>query len=141
MKNKLTPGKKAQRTAKWARTMTKWYITYRHLNGAKWQVVDFCGPQKAEARGIVDLMAIRKDHRQSKNGLNRGDLFEIILIQTKGGSAPRPTMEDILRLSKVAKYYRAKAAVLAEWQKGKILDFFKLKGDEWHPIEPETIFG
>jgi hypothetical protein len=139
--DKLSPGRKAQHIAKWARTMTKWLVTYSRRTGAKWTVVDFGGKTKAEVRGIVDLMAIRKDHRQDKTGLKRGDLFEMILIQTKGGSAPHPTAEDIVRLAKVAKHHNAKAVILAEWRRGQKLDLFKLKGNKWQMVAPETIFG
>lgn len=83
----LAPGRKAQWTAQWARIMTKWFVTYNHRNGAMWNVVSFNGPNGSESRGIVDLLAIRKDHRSKKAGRKRGDLFEIVLIQTKGGSA------------------------------------------------------
>ena len=34
----MSPGKKAQPTAKWARTMTKWLVTYSRRTGAKWNV-------------------------------------------------------------------------------------------------------
>ena len=141
MIDKLPPWKKAHHTAKWARTMTKWLITYSRRVGAKWTVVDFGGKTKAEARGIVDLMAVRKDHRQDKAGLKRGDLLEMVLIQTKGGSAPRPTAEDIVRLAKVAKHHKAKAVILAEWRRGQKLDLFKLKGNKWQLVTPATIFG
>lgn len=137
----LSPGKKAQRTAKWARTMTKWLVTYSRQTGAKWNIVDFGGKTKSEARGIVDLMAIRKDHRQDSPGLKRGDLFEIVLIQSKGGTAPRPTVEDIVRLLRVAEYHRAKAVILAEWQRGAKLNLFRLKGNDWVPVAPPDIFG
>lgn len=139
--NRLTPGKQAQHTAKWARTMTRWFITYHQRGGARWNIVDFGGQTKAEARGIVDLMAVRKDHRSEKGAFKRGDLFEIVLIQTKGGSAPRPTLDDVARLSAVAKYYRAKAVVLVIWRRGEQLDFFKLKGTEWIEVENFEIFG
>jgi hypothetical protein len=142
MKSKaITSGKKAQHTAKWARTMTKWLITYTRRTGVRWNIVDFGGTTKAESRGIVDLLAIRKNHRDEKTGLKRGDLFDIILIQTKGGVSPRPIAEDISRLSKVAKYYKAKAVVLAEWRKGKQLELFVLKRKEWLPTAPNSIFG
>lgn len=59
----MSPGRKAHDTAKWARTMTKWLVTYTRRKGAKWTLVDFGGKRKSEARGIVDLIAIRKDHR------------------------------------------------------------------------------
>jgi hypothetical protein len=139
----LTPGRKAQHTAKWARTMTKWLITYNRRTGAKWNLVEFGGKTGAEARGIIDLIAIRKDHRKDVSGLKRGDLLDIVLIQTKGGSAPRPTEEDRVRLSKVAKHHRARAVVLAEWKRGEKLDLFKLEGTEWStaPVLAADIFG
>lgn len=141
MKSKtITPGKKALHTAKWARTMTKWLITYSRRIGVRWNIVDFGGKTSAESRGIVDLLAIRKNHRDEKAGLKRGDLFDIILIQTKSGAAQRPTMGDVSRLSKVAKYYKAKAIVLAEWRKGKKLQLFVLKRKKWLLVAPDNIF-
>ena len=137
----LSPGKKAQHTAKWARTMTKWLVTYSRRNGAKWNLVDFGGKTGAEARGIVDLMAVRKDHRNENLGFDRGDLFEIVLIQTKGGSASQPTLKDIERLLKVAEYYRAKAVVLATWRRRQQLNFCKLEGTEWKSVRASEIFG
>ena len=137
----MSPGKKAQHTAKWARTMTKWLITFSRRTGARWNVVDFGGKTKAEARGIVDLLAIRKDHRNDRIGLKRGDLFDIILIQTKGGVAPRPTPDDVARLSRVARHHRAKAIILAEWRRGEKLDLFKLERNQWQPVNPGDIFG
>lgn len=78
----VSPGKKAQHTAKWARIMTKWLVTYTQKKGAKWNLVEFGGPN-GESRGIVDIMAIRKNHKLPHPGLKRGDLFEIVLIQTE----------------------------------------------------------
>ena len=141
MLNEMSPGQKAQHTAKWARTMTKWLITYSRRKGARWNLVEFGGKSKSEARGIVDLIAIRKDHRQEGPSLKRGDLFEIVLIQTKGGSAPKPKPEDIARLKRVAKHHRASAVVLAEWKRGERLDLSVLKKNEWHPVSPGEVFG
>ena len=63
--------------------------------------------------------AIRKDTSQpSQPSLKRGDLFDIVLIQVKGGSARDPTRDDCLRLRKIAKHYRARAVALFHWQKG-----------------------
>lgn len=60
--------------------------------------MEFPGPGGGESTGIVDFMAIRKDHSQPETDpLKRGDLFEIILIQVKGGSARMPTRQDVLR--------------------------------------------
>jgi hypothetical protein len=139
----LSPGRKAQRTAKWARTMTKWLITYSRRTGARWNLVEFGGKTGAEARGIIDLIAIRKDHRKDLSGLKRGDLLDIVLIQAKGGSAPRPTKKDRARLSRVAEYHRARAVLLAEWKRGEKLDLFTLEGTEWSsvPVPPAAIFG
>jgi hypothetical protein len=137
----LCPGRKALHTAKWARTMTKWLVTYSRRTGAKWQLVEFGGKSRAESRGIVDLIAMRKNHREAAAGLKRGDLFEIVLIQTKGGSAPMPTASDIARLAKVAKYHRAKAVILAVWQRGEKLELFQLKRGRWLPVNPSEIFG
>src|SRR5262245_868219 len=114
----------AIRTARWTTIMTKWRIGFetrgRRLAkcgvkpARRWQLVGFLGPVGRESAGIVDVMAIRKDHRTSNRKFKRGDLFEIILIQIKGGGAHRPKMEDIQRLRAVAKHYRARDVVLAE---------------------------
>ena len=138
---KPSPGRKAQHTAKWARTMTKWLVTYSQRTGARWNLVEFGGKTRSESRGIVDLIAIRKDHSPGKSGLKRGDLLEIVLIQTKGGSAPRPTEEDVTRLEKVARHHRAKSIVLAEWQRGEKLSMYVLKRKRWEQVEPQEVFG
>jgi hypothetical protein len=136
----ISPGEKAHVTAKWACTMTKWLVTYSHRNGARWNVIEFEGKNKREARGVVDMMAIRKNHRKAGPGLKRGDLFEIVLIQVKGGSARRPTDKDKARLKRVAQRYKA-MIVLAEWQKRKKLALCQLKGNDWEPIAPSKVFG
>jgi hypothetical protein len=137
----LSPGKRSHHTAKWARTMTKWLISYRRRKGARWNVVDFGGRTGSEARGIVDLMAVRKDHRSDGRAFRRGDRFEIILIQTKGGSARCPTPEDRARLLRVAKHHRAESVVFASWRRGARPDLFQLEGVEWRPVSPHDVFG
>jgi len=72
---------KALRTAKWARIMTKWLISHSSKDGVKWQVVSFNGKSGQESKGIVDMIAIRKNHQASEASKYRGDMFEIILIQ------------------------------------------------------------
>jgi len=138
--NNLSPGKKAKRTGQWAKIMTKKSITYSSKGGKKWQLVSFEGPKGGESRGIVDFIAIRRDHRTNEKPLKRGDLFEIILIQAKGGSAPKPSTEEILRLSKVGEYYHAKRIILAVWQKGKDPIFYSLVVSSWKKIEPKEAF-
>lgn len=137
----MSPGRKAQHTAKWARTMTKWLITFSRRTGVRWNLVDFGGKTKSESRGVVDLLAIRKNHRHDGPGLKRGDLFDIVLIQTKGGTARHPTSDDISRLNRVARYHRANAVVLAEWRRGEKLNFSKLVRNKWQPVDPVDVFG
>jgi hypothetical protein len=60
---------------------------------------------------------------------------KIIPIQTKGGSASRPTAEDVVRLSRVAEYHGAKALVLAEWRRAKKLELFRLR---WQAVARKT---
>src|SRR5438876_11953355 len=103
MKNiELSPGQKAKRTGQWAKIMTKWLITYTNA-GKKWQLVSFDGKKGSEATGIVDFMAIRKNHdtnciKHGKYIFQPGDCFELILFQVKGGDACMPTVRDNLRL-------------------------------------------
>ena len=69
--------------------------------------------------GIVDLLAVRKDHREPRiGGTKRGDALQIILIQVKGGTAAMPTTEDSKRLWAAAKALRARHVLPASWKKG-----------------------
>ncbi len=145
-----TPQQKAARTAKWAIIMTKWAARFatRAGRGSKatvkrWQFIHFPGPAGAESRGIVDIVALRRDHRLSTE-YARGDLFEIILIQVKGGAAARPSTDDVARLRAVARRYRARDTVLASWTKGTSLEFFRLlprrTSDPWVLADPRELF-
>src|SRR5262249_10776117 len=120
--------KLAARTQRWAVTMTKVWI--RQLMSAapfpRWHFVSFTGPGGRESRGVVDLIAIRKDHK-TYEGLKRGDRFQIILIQVKGGYAANPTTDDADRLRAVARYHRAQRVLLASWKKGTPVQFFSLR--------------
>ena len=130
---------KARKEAKWAVTMTKVRIR-RIIARTRWQLVTFLGPSGGEARGIVDMMAIRKNHSDNA-GLKRGDLFELVLIQVKGGSAPLPTADDRERLRMVSIVYRAKAVILAKWKRGREVVFYQLKGDSWELVSsPAELF-
>jgi hypothetical protein len=104
--------------------------------------VSFRGPKKREFCGIVDVVAIRKDTAKTDHQILRmGDLFEIILVQIKGGSADLPDAADIERLKAVARRYHAKEVVLFEWQRGKRCKFSVLSGGTWSPSTAEAIFG
>jgi hypothetical protein len=135
----LTPAEKAILIAKWATRMTKRqiaFVTNGKRFGSKktkpvqrWQLVAFPGPADQESAGIVDLLAIRKNHKKVKRPFKRGDRFEIIVIQVKGTSGKRlnkPKKEENRRLKAVAKYYKARSVVLAEWMKGKPCQFYWL---------------
>src|SRR5438477_3576482 len=99
--------RKAANTARWAVTMSKVRIR-RVLARTHWQLVTFCGKVGGESVGVVDLLAVRKDHSKLGNGIKRGDALQIILIQVKGGSAAMPTQDDATRLRAVAKLHRAR---------------------------------
>ena len=121
IETEMTPAKKALHTAKWGRIMTKWLISRSSKDGVKWQVVSFNGPKGHESMGIVDMVAIRKKHGKPEAGSHRGDLFEIVLIQVKGGKSAFPSPTDVARLEEVRKYHNASKVVLAEWKKGEKL--------------------
>lgn len=126
-------------TGKWAETMFK-AIGKRMAN--RWRFVSFRSQKGHEWRGVVDLLVIRKDTSEpSHRILKRGDLFEIMIIQIKGGSAPRPTPSDIQRLKLVKAFYKAKDIVLYEWKKGKTSEFSLLgKRGQWESIKPVDLF-
>jgi len=136
----LKPHQKAAITAKWANTMMKWAITYAS-KGKPWKIVSFEGPRGSESRGIVDLIAIRRNHKSQRPPLKSGDLFEIILIQVKGGGAAKPSASDIKRLINVGKYYHVKAILLAEWKKKELRNFYKLEKSRWVLKEAKSIFS
>src|SRR5215469_12934713 len=116
--------KLAARTQRWAVTMTK--VCIRQLMSAapfpRWHFVSFTGARGRESRGVVDLIAIRKDHKAYK-GLKRGDRFQIILIQVKGGYAANPTVDDADCLRAVARYHRAQCVLLASKKKERRYNF------------------
>lgn len=111
----------------------------------RWQFVAFGGPSGAESRGIVDLLAIRRSHRAINPPLKPGDLFEIVLIQIKGGTARDPTPTDVQRLRAVKAHYDARAVVLASWRKGAEPTFRVLTSGAgaraWKPLDVLDIFG
>jgi hypothetical protein len=110
----------------------------RVVSRTRWQLVTFYGRGDSESVGVVDLLAIRKDHGEPVPGIRRGDALQIILIQVKGGSAARPTPEDAARLRLVAKRHCACHVPLATWKKGAMPRFFRLRrataSDPWTEI-------
>jgi hypothetical protein len=141
--------KLAEYTERWAVTMTKVAIRQAVAQAPfpRWHFLSFSGPDGGESRGVVDLIAIRKDHGTPRNGTKRGDIFQIVLIQVKGGYAAKPTPDDGRRLRVVARYHRAHKILLATWRKGKAVKCFSLhrhgsKADEWRKVDDlATVFG
>ena len=121
-------------------------IMFRALSSRvakRWRFVSFRGQNKREWRGIVDVLAIRKDTSQPANkSLKRGDLFDIILIQMKGGSARLPSLDERRRLRIVARHYRAQGVVLFTWQRGRQTVFYALeRALTWKRTTSQEIFG
>ena len=121
-------------------------IMFRALSNRvakRWRFVSFRGKNKREWRGIVDVLAIRKDTSQPANkSLKRGDLFDIILIQMKGGSARFPSIDERRRLRVVARYYRAQKVVLFNWERGRQTSFSILdRSLAWRHQTSREIFG
>jgi hypothetical protein len=145
-RNSEDPWDKAHRTAKWAVTMTKWWIRHavKRAPFPRWHFLTFAGPGGRESRGVVDLIVVRKDHSTPRKGLKRGDALQIILIQVKGGSAPKPTAEDTKRLRIVARQHGACEVLLAAWKKGKAPCFYFLRKKTgaltWIPIDDLSVF-
>ena len=105
--------------------------------------MSFRGTGGGEWRGVVDVLAIRKDTSRSAHPvLKSGDLFQIVLVQMKGGSARSPSASDIPRLRAVTRRYRAEAIVLFAWKRQVSSHFFKLgRGLTWIPSSAKEIFG
>jgi len=140
MRVKLQPSEKAADTDRWTE------ILFRALSNRvakRWRFVSFRGVGGGEWRGIVDVLAIRKDTSHSDHHLLKsGDLFDIVLVQMKGGSAKAPSVGDIARLKAVARRYRAKAIVLFSWKKGDGTTWQRLgRGGRWMESSAKEIFG
>lgn len=111
---------RAIKTAKAATTLAKAHLMREsNKHDGRWQWVDFPGPKGRESAGIVDILAIRKKWdvpatEEFKN-LKHLDIFDIMLIQVKGGSAPMPTADDIVRMEVVADHYHACNVLLYQW--------------------------
>jgi hypothetical protein len=138
--------KLAAYTERWAVTMAKVRIRQAVSRAPfpRWHLLTFSGPDGGESRGVVDMIAIRKDHSTPRIGLKRGDTFQIILIQVKGGYAAKPTAEDGKRLRIVARRHGACGVLLATWKKGTAARFFSLgrrSPDEWAEVgDLRTVF-
>jgi hypothetical protein len=110
----------------------------------RWRFISIRGPDQGEWEGIVDVLGVPKNTSQPRiSTLKRGDLFDVVLIQMKGGSARTPTMlAERRRLRAVAKHYGARDVVLFQWRKGKSSKFFILGRElEWEETTGANVFG
>lgn len=144
LKKHVPAWKKAGNTDHWTE------ILFRALTNRvakRWRFVSFRGIHGGEWCGIVDVLAVRKDTSRSNHRLLKsGDLFEVILVQMKGGSAEWPSDKDIRRLKAVSKRYGAKAVVLFTWdrntgERGKHCQYYRLGGRGWAECTATDIFG
>jgi hypothetical protein len=117
--------KKVRYAQRWAVTMTKVLIR-QATSLAPFPRWHFTGRSGNESSGIVDLIAVREDFKEYE-GFERGDRFQIILTQVKGGHAANPTTDDADRLRAVARYHRAQCVLLSSWKKGTSARFFSLR--------------
>jgi hypothetical protein len=132
--------KKAGDTDRWTE------ILFRALTSRvakRWRFVSFRGIGGREWHGVVDVIAIRKDTSHSSHELLKsGDLFDIVLIQMKGGSARRPSAIEIQRLISVARRYHAKEIVLFAWKRAESCNFYRLNHRKsWTLSSAREIFG
>lgn len=135
-----SPSARAGETDRWTEILFR-ALTARVAN--RWRFVSFRGVHGGEWCGVVDVLAIRKDTSHSDHRVFKsGDLFEIVLVQMKGGSARSPSAADIHRLRAVKQRYRAEAIVLFAWKNGVSSHFLKLgSGVEWIRSSAKEIFG
>jgi hypothetical protein len=93
----------------------------------RWRFVSFRGSGGGEWRGVVDILAVRKSSAARGGArLKAGDLFDLVLVQLKGGDSPMPTRADVLRLRRVARHYRALRVVLHAWKRGTHSEYYIL---------------
>lgn len=133
-------GQKAKRTGIWAKIMTKWFITYSNKGRKKWHFVSFEGRRGGESTGVVDFIAIRRNHHAKTRLFAAGDRFQIILIQVKGGGSKSPSQKDVKRLQRVKKYHHANRVLLSTWEKGKPIKLHELRGNDWINTTPTKAF-
>ena len=137
---KIPAWKKAANTDRWTE------ILFRALTSRiaqRWRFVSFRGTGGGEWRGIVDVLAVRKDtSKRVHEVLKSGDLLEIILVQMKGGAARMPSRAEIHRLRAVGKRYRAKDIVLFAWKRERHCHFHRLtRANTWKPSSAAELFG
>ncbi|MGQ0646705.1 MAG: hypothetical protein ACT4P7_03980 [Gemmatimonadaceae bacterium] len=141
MRQLTTPSERATHTARWTETMFR-ALTQRVAN--RWRLVSFRGRRGAEWRGIIDVLAIRKDTSQPRSQtLKRGDLLDFIIVQLKGGGARGPTDSDKRRLIGVQRALKARAIVLYTWKRDKhsVFQVLDIRSRQWCSSSAKSLFG
>lgn len=129
---------KARRTDAWTERLCR-ALSMREAK--RWKLVSFRGDDGGESRGVVDILAVRRNTAAVVHDILRPyDLFEIILIQAKGGSAAAPSAYDVARLRLVAERYNAKAIVFYRWRKGRESTFKALGPTGWEKASAKNLF-
>jgi len=132
---------RAAHTDRWTETL---FRALSNRVAERWRFVSFRGLGGGEWRGVVDVLAVRKNTARSDHHVMKsGDLFDIMLIQMKGGSARPPSPLDIRRLRAVKRRYRASGIVLFSWKRQKLCTFQTLEASgKWSdPVRPADLFG
>jgi len=102
----MTTGQKAAHTRKWRQAAAKAHSTARNaktfaryaLGQAGWRVLSLDTRKGYEYKGVVDLVAVRRNNR-------RPDELTVMLVQVKGGSA-RVKREEQNRLRQAIRLVR-----------------------------------
>lgn len=102
----MTAGQKAAHTRKWRQAAAKAHSTARNaktfaryaLSQAGWRVLSLDTRKGYEYKGVVDLVAVRRNNR-------RPDELTVMLVQVKGGSA-RVKREEQNRLRQAIRLVR-----------------------------------
>jgi hypothetical protein len=122
-KSEMTTGQKAAHKRKWRNAQrealktaknAKTFCKYK-LSQKDYRVISFDTKRGYEYKGIVDLLAVKRDKRNP-------DLLKIILIQVKGGSA-KVTADELKRLDDATK--RVEISWNAAEKPGKTVKFRK----------------
>lgn len=136
----VTPSEKAAHNGRWAETMFRALV---QRVSDRWEFVSFRGKGGGEWCGVVDILAIRKNSEPPTDAeLKRGDVFDIVLVQLKGGGSKVPSRDDLNRLKRVADRYNARAIVLYEWKNAVHSRFKHLdENSEWVEKSAAELFG
>ena len=110
--------------------------------GGRWKVVSLRGKSGADSKGVVDLVAVRRNLRlPAPHGLAAGDLLDSVIVRLHSADAAKPTPKDVARLRRVARRYAALRIVLHTWTKGAPGEFHLLEArTKWKKVRAAVAF-